>query len=326
MKDGIGLGLYTWYEHIFLSWGCQWRCTILSLATGQNTCIYNRAYIYTFMYIIYTVCLYWFILLYILWNIRSPNWYTNTSLLWNTTSPTSWTYSNKQFHLFKKNMFQPCQQHESSNQLIHSSPPPFCLRKCTSSGAEIRFLEISKISSVGQPHSDTCCQSARTCKRQTVKSSCSSMIFPSEKMYKDHLMILLRCIPVPPTPTKKTGNLVPYALFMWIIMYILCVHVIYTYKYINYLHLLQSTPKYVPLKPSITRTLPLPARHNCGAHKWTVLLEAPWKKFIGLTPPFKWMFPKIGGYHPNSSILIRFSIIFTIHFRVPLFLETPKSN
>ena len=61
--------------------------------------------IYTCMYIIYTVCLYWFIALYILWNIRSPNWYTNTSLLWNTTSPTSWTYSNKQFHLFKKNMF-----------------------------------------------------------------------------------------------------------------------------------------------------------------------------------------------------------------------------
>ena len=37
-----------------------------------------------------------------------------------------------------------------------------------------------------------------------------------------------------------------------------------------------------------------------------------------------WMFPKIGGFPPKSSILIGFSIIFTIHFGVPLFLETPK--
>ena len=35
------------------------------------------------------------------------------------------------------------------------------------------------------------------------------------------------------------------------------------------------------------------------------------------------MFPKIGGFPPKSSILIGFSIIFTIHFGVPLFLETP---
>ena len=33
-----------------------------------------------------------------------------------------------------------------------------------------------------------------------------------------------------------------------------------------------------------------------------------------------------GGYPPKSSILIGFSIIFTIHFRVPLFLETPILN
>ena len=43
---------------------------------------------------------------------------------------------------------------------------------------------------------------------------------------------------------------------------------------------------------------------------------------------FKWLptrvFPKIGGFSPNSSILIGFSIIFTIHFGgPPLFLETP---
>ena len=30
------------------------------------------------------------------------------------------------------------------------------------------------------------------------------------------------------------------------------------------------------------------------------------------------------GKSPKSSILIRFSIIFTIHFGVPVFLETPK--
>ena len=35
--------------------------------------------------------------------------------------------------------------------------------------------------------------------------------------------------------------------------------------------------------------------------------------------------PKIGGKPPKSSILIGFSMIFTIHFGVPLFLETSKS-
>ena len=34
------------------------------------------------------------------------------------------------------------------------------------------------------------------------------------------------------------------------------------------------------------------------------------------------MFPKIVGCPPKSSILIGFSMIFTIHFGVPLFLET----
>ena len=38
---------------------------------------------------------------------------------------------------------------------------------------------------------------------------------------------------------------------------------------------------------------------------------------------FIWVFPKNSGT-PKSSILIRFSIIFTIHFGVPLFLETPS--
>ena len=36
-----------------------------------------------------------------------------------------------------------------------------------------------------------------------------------------------------------------------------------------------------------------------------------------------WVFPKIVGFPPKSSILIGFSIIFTIHFGVLLFLETP---
>ena len=40
----------------------------------------------------------------------------------------------------------------------------------------------------------------------------------------------------------------------------------------------------------------------------------------------KWVFPKMVGFSPKSSILIGFSIIFTIHFGVSLFLETPKSD
>ena len=39
-----------------------------------------------------------------------------------------------------------------------------------------------------------------------------------------------------------------------------------------------------------------------------------------------WMFRKIVVHTPKSSILIGFSIIFTIHFGVPLFLETPMLN
>ena len=39
-----------------------------------------------------------------------------------------------------------------------------------------------------------------------------------------------------------------------------------------------------------------------------------------------WVFPKMVGFPPKSSILIGFSIIFTIHFGVPQFLETPISS
>ena len=42
-----------------------------------------------------------------------------------------------------------------------------------------------------------------------------------------------------------------------------------------------------------------------------------------LLDPKMWVFPKIMGKPPKSSISIGFSIIFTIHVGVPLFLETP---
>ena len=45
-----------------------------------------------------------------------------------------------------------------------------------------------------------------------------------------------------------------------------------------------------------------------------------WQPGIGM---YIWGFPKIVGFPPKSSIFIEFSIIFTIHFGVPLFLETP---
>ena len=41
---------------------------------------------------------------------------------------------------------------------------------------------------------------------------------------------------------------------------------------------------------------------------------------------YNWVFPKIVGFPTKSSILIGYSIIFTIHFEVPLFLETPIYN
>ena len=41
---------------------------------------------------------------------------------------------------------------------------------------------------------------------------------------------------------------------------------------------------------------------------------------------FNWVFPKVVGVPPKSSMFIGFSIIFTIHFGVPLFLETPNSK
>ena len=57
-----------------------------------------------------------------------------------------------------------------------------------------------------------------------------------------------------------------------------------------------------------------------GFQKWVVvfwLCQIQIGKCVGI-----WGFPKIVGFPPKSSILIGFSIIFTIQFGVPLFLET----
>ncbi len=58
-----------------------------------------------------------------------------------------------------------------------------------------------------------------------------------------------------------------------------------------------------------------------SGHDWPVfsfkqwlVLEGPDKSYMGVS--------KNNGI-PKSSILIGFSIIFTIHFGVPVFLETP---
>ncbi len=51
-----------------------------------------------------------------------------------------------------------------------------------------------------------------------------------------------------------------------------------------------------------------------------------WERYTSSPELDRWVFPKIGGKPPKSSILIGFSIIFTIHFGVPLFLETSRSQ
>lgn len=109
MKDGIGLRLYTWYEHFFLSWGCQWRCTILSLATA----IVYIVYIYTHVNYIYSMP----ILIaydYISYETYEAQTGSSTSLqkhglsnildLLKQTVPFQITYSKT----FKNNMFNPC--------------------------------------------------------------------------------------------------------------------------------------------------------------------------------------------------------------------------
>lgn len=286
---------WNWFAALYLIWTLFFELRLPVKVYNSFTCNgYSIYCIYIHackLYIQYAYidCIW----LYILWNLRSPNWFIHVStetrpLQHPGPTQTNSSVPNYLFKNIQKQHVQPVfSQHESSlemaaiYQLIPPClRPPFWRRKCTSSGAEMRFLEISKISSVGQPHSDT---------------RCRVHVLPwSSQVRKciDHLMILLRCIPVPPTPTKKNGQSCALCnLCMWIcISYVYMLHI---YRYINYLHLLQSTPKYVPLKPSESAHCdPTKPRHDCGPHRWTVLLEAPWKKFIGLTPTFKWMSPR----------------------------------
>ena len=52
-----------------------------------------------------------------------------------------------------------------------------------------------------------------------------------------------------------------------------------------------------------------------------------WLFRMGFSVGWKWVFPEMVEFPPKSSILIGFSMIFTIHFGgtvPPIFLETPK--
>ena len=60
---------------------------------------------------------------------------------------------------------------------------------------------------------------------------------------------------------------------------------------------------------------------NCGGFGWSRIFL--WCHCLFLGHLVMWMFPKIVGFPPKSSILIGFSIIFTIHFGVPICLEPP---
>ena len=53
---------------------------------------------------------------------------------------------------------------------------------------------------------------------------------------------------------------------------------------------------------------------RCGLQLW----REDWRAI------FKWVFPKMVGFPPKSSIFSRVFPLWTIHFGVPLFLETPK--
>ena len=72
-----------------------------------------------------------------------------------------------------------------------------------------------------------------------------------------------------------------------------------------------------------------PGSHSdCWFFRWDVTghgsrdLGTP--KFEKNAPEKNGVFPKMVGFPPKSSIFIGISIIFTIHFGVPLFLETSK--
>ena len=223
---------WNWFAALYLIWTHFFELRLPVKVYNSFTCNGYYNYIYTYIHACklykqyaYIDCIW----LYILWNLRSPNWFIHVStetrpLQHPGPSQTNSSVPNYLFKNIQKQHVQPVfSQHESSlemaaiYQLIPPClRPPFWRRKCTSSGAEMRFLEISKISSVGQPHSDTCCR---------------VHVLPwSSQVRKciDHLMILLRCIPVPPTPTKKTGNLVPYVTYVCEYVYPMCTCYIHT--------------------------------------------------------------------------------------------------
>ena len=79
-----------------------------------------------------------------------------------------------------------------------------------------------------------------------------------------------------------------------------------------------------------TNQLLLFSPHTPATQKINRTLKGFWKKkcYPPIASSWKTPSPDMGvsknsGFSPKSSILIWFSIIFTIHFGVPLFLETP---
>ena len=243
-------------------------------------------------------------IIYILWNLRSPNWFIHVStetrpLQHPGPTQTNSSVPNYLFKNIQKQHVQPVfSQHElllemaAIYQLIPPClRPPFWRRKCTSSGAEMRFLEISKISSVGQPHSDTCCQ---------------VHVLPwSSQVRKciDHLMILLRCIPVPPTPTKKTGNLVPYVTYVCEYVYPMCTCYIQIHK------LFAPAPKHAQICSFKTLWISTLRSYQTPPRLWTAQVDSvvgsSSEKVHRSHPNLQMdVTPKIGGYHPNSSIFV----------------------
>ena len=95
-------------------------------------------------------------------------------------------------------------------------------------------------------------------------------------------------------------------------------------KYLHSLHITYLSPFYKflsQIKRAVFR-FPCLFSVNNVLSKWTCRSH--------LKKLHIWMFPKIVGFPRKSSILRGFSIIFTLHFGVPLFLETttkiPSSN
>ena len=118
-------------------------------------------------------------------------------------------------------------------------------------------------------------------------------------------------------------------------LYIICIHYVYiwcintcTWKVVGHLDL---SIFYYPFQSGPHETLTQKPRGfhcrsrfrgaNCGGFGWSRIFL--WCHCLFLGHLVMWMFPKIVGFPPKSSILIGFSIIFTIHFGVPICLEPP---